>query len=74
MDTSEVEKFFAFWPEEARKRDTLVVRAQSTRGPRRHVDSFQLQRIQFHLHFLRTWRGWIWTCWLLTSPWMTTSS
>lgn len=22
----------------------------------------------------RTWTGWIWTCWLLTSLWMTTSS
>lgn len=29
MDTSEVEKFFAFWPEDAQKKDTPVVRART---------------------------------------------
>lgn len=29
MDTSEVEKFFAFWPEDAQKKETPVVRARS---------------------------------------------
>lgn len=87
MDTSKVEKFFAVWPEDSQQKgQTLVVRTvcdavsvvfrqenESWKSALKKIYTTDGCETLKHV-LLRTWMGWIWTCWLRTYLWTTTSS